>query len=114
MGILTDGVALVENLIPTGLIMAGSKIAEAPRGLADVASKLVEAIAINSIWEKKRGGKTFVVKRRNLHSEQLAELTNLYFRVANIPIRFWSKVEEWRRWEVGCFEMLNGDRSHVM
>ena len=109
MGILADGAALVENLVPVGLITAASKIAEAPRGLADVASKLVDAIAINSVWEKKRGKKTLVVKRRNLHSEQLADLTNLYFRVANIPIRFWSKVEEWRRWEVGCFEMLNGD-----
>jgi hypothetical protein len=110
MGILADGTALVENLVPAGLITAAGKIAEAPRGLADVASKLVEAIAINSVWEKKRGKKTLVVKRRNLHSEQLADLTNLYFRVANIPIRFWSKVGEWRRWEVSCFEMLNGDR----
>jgi hypothetical protein len=113
MGILAEGAALVENLVPAGLITAASKIAEAPRGLADVASKLVEAIAINSVWEKKRGKKTLVVKRRNLHSEQLADLTNLYFRVANIPIRFWSKVSEWRRWEVDCFEMLNDDRFHA-
>lgn len=110
MGILADGVAVVGNLIPAGLITAASKIVEAPRGLADVASRLVEAIAINSIWEKKRGGKTLVVKRRNLHSEQLADLTNLYFHFAEIPIRFWSKVEEWRQWEIGCYEMLNGDR----
>jgi hypothetical protein len=110
MGILADGAALVENLVPAGLLTAASKIVEAPRGLATVATRLVEAIAINSIWEKKRGGQTLVVKRRNLHSEQLAELTNLYFRVATIPIRFWSKVEEWRRWEVGCYNMLNGDR----
>jgi hypothetical protein len=109
MGILADGAALVGDLVPAGLITAASKIAEAPRGLADVASKLVEAIAINSVWEKKRGKKTLVVKRRNLHSEQLADLTNLYFRVANIPIRFWSKVGEWRRWEVNCFETLNGE-----
>jgi len=110
MGILGDGAALVGNLVPTGLITAASKLAEAPLELANVATKLVEAIAINSVWEKKRGGQTFVVKRRNLHSEQLADLTNLYFRMANIPIRFWSKVEQWRRWEVGCFEMLNGDQ----
>jgi hypothetical protein len=110
MGILSDGVAVVENLVPAGLITAASKIVEAPRGLADVASRLVEAIAINSISEKKRAGRTLVVKRRNLHSEQLADLTNLYFRFADIPIRFWSKVEEWRQWEIGCYEMLNGDR----
>ena len=96
MGILENGAALVSNLVP--------------KNLADVASRLVEAIAINSISERKRGGRTFVVKRRNLHSEQLADLTNLYFRVAGIPIRFWSKLDEWRRWEVDCYEMLNGDR----
>jgi hypothetical protein len=109
MEILADGAALV----PAGLITVASKIAEASRGLATVASRLVEAIAINSVWEKKRGRRTVVLKRRNLHSEQLADLTNLYFRMANIPIRFWSKLDEWRRWEVDCFQMLNGDRSHA-
>src|SRR5713101_6193390 len=96
MGILGNGNSLIENLVP--------------RGLADVATRLVEAIAINSISEKIRRGRPLVVKRRNIHSEQLADLTNLYFRMADIPIRFWSKVEDWQRWEVGCFEMLNGDR----
>ena len=99
MGILENGASLVSSLVP--------------QKLADVASRLVEAIAINAIWEKNRRGRTLVVKRRNAHGAQLAELTNLYFRVADIPIRFWSKVEEWRRWEVGCFEMLNGDRFHA-
>jgi hypothetical protein len=110
MGILGDGAALVENFVPTGLITAASKLAEAPLGLAEVATRLVEALAINSITEKTRRGRRVIVKRRNLHSEQLADLTNLYFHMAEIPIRFWSKVEEWQRWEVGCFEMLNGDR----
>lgn len=109
MGILGDGAALVENLVPTGLVTVASKLVEAPLGLADVATRLVEAIAINSISEKVRRGRTVVIKRRNIHSEQLAELTNLYFRMAEIPIRFWSKVKDWQRWEVHCFEMLNGD-----
>src|SRR5947199_5927284 len=99
MGIFGNGTSLVENLIR--------------QGLADVATRLVEAIAINSISEKVRRGRTVVVKRRNIHSEQLADLSNLYFRVADIPIRFWSKVEEWQRWEAECFEMLNGDRFHA-
>jgi hypothetical protein len=109
MGILGDGAALVENLVPTGLVTVASKLVEAPLGLADVATRLVEAIAINSISEKIRRGRTVVIKRRNIHSEQLAELTNLYFRMADIPIRFWSKVKDWQRWEVDCFEVLNGD-----
>src|SRR5205823_5481502 len=96
MGILGNGGSLVENIVP--------------RGLADVATRLVEAIAINSISEKVRRGRAVVVKRRNLHSQQLADLTNLYFRMADIPIRFWSKVSDWQRWEIDCFLMLNGDR----
>ena len=113
MGILGDGAALVGSLVPTGLITAAGKLVEAPLGLADVATRLVEALAINSIEEKTRRGRRVIVKRRNLHSQQLADLTNLYFRMANIPIRFWSKVEDWQRWEVDCFEMLNGDRFHA-
>jgi hypothetical protein len=114
MGILAAGAAFVENLVPIGLITAASKIAEAPLGLANVATRLVEAIAINSVWEKKRRRRTVVLKRRNLHSGQLADLTNLYFRVAKIPIRFWSKLDDWRRWEMDCFKILNGDlfRAH--
>jgi len=113
MGILENGASLVSNLVPQTLAEVPQKIAEVPQKLASAASRLVEAIAINSISERKRGSRTVVVKRRNLHSEQLADLTNLYFRFANIPIRFWSKLDEWRRWEVGCYEMLNGDRFHA-
>src|SRR5437588_5759981 len=111
MGLLENGTTLVENLIPIGLATVASKLVETPRDLAaTVATRLVEAIAINSITEKNRRGRTVIVKRRNLHSEQLADLTNLYFKMADIPIRFWSKVEEWQRWEIDCFQMLNGDR----
>src|SRR5438874_7859646 len=113
MGILENGTALVENLVLPSLAIAASKLVEAPLGLANVATRLVEALAINSIAEKKRRGRRVVIKRRNIHSEQLADLTNLYFRVADIPIRFWSKVQDWQRWEVECFEMLNGDRFHA-
>src|SRR5207248_4690227 len=45
-----------------------------------------------------------------VYSEPLAELANVYFRMAGIPIRFWAKTEDWRRWEVNSFNMLNGDR----
>ena len=99
MGLLGNGSSLVESLVP--------------QGLANVATKLVEAIAINSISKKIRRKRPVVVKRRNIHSEQLADLTNIYFRMADIPIRFWSKVEDWQRWEIDCFEMLNGDRFHA-
>jgi hypothetical protein len=84
-----------------------------PQVLANAATTVVDSLKINSISEKVRRRRRIVVKRRNIYSEQLADLANLYFRLSNIPIRFWSKVEDWKRWEAGCFQMLNGDRFRV-
>ncbi len=81
-----------------------------PQGLSNAASAAVEALKINSITEKLRKGRPVVLKRRNVHGEQMADLANFYFRTWTIPIRFLSKVKVWRRWEIKCFNMLNGDR----
>lgn len=54
-----------------------------------------------------------MLKRRQIYSDQLADLANLYFRMSNIPIRFWSKADDWKRWEEMCFQMLNGDRFRI-
>jgi hypothetical protein len=90
----------------------GTSLAEAviPKTLAKAAARFVDSLKINSVSEKVRRGRRVVVKRRNGYSEQLAELSNLYFRMAGIPIRFLAKIADWRRWEVDCFNMLNGDR----
>src|SRR5207247_8739178 len=93
MGILGDGVAVVENLVPTGLITVAWKIVETPLGLAEVATRLVEALAINSITEKARRGRRVIVKRRNLHSQQLAVLTSLYLRKRDIERLYSSTVD---------------------
>jgi tRNA A-37 threonylcarbamoyl transferase component Bud32 len=84
-----------------------------PKALSNAATRLVDSIKINSISEKVRRGRRVVIKRRNGYSEKLAELTNFYFRVAGIPIRFWAKIAQWQRWEVDCFNMLNGDGFHA-
>ncbi|HEY5991640.1 MAG TPA: hypothetical protein VIU10_03600, partial [Candidatus Udaeobacter sp.] len=81
-----------------------------PKALANAAATFVDSLKINSVSEKIRRGRCVVIKRRNGYGEQLADLANLYFRMAGIPIRFWAKAEDWLRWEVGCFKMLNGDR----
>jgi hypothetical protein len=90
----------------------GSNLAEAliPKALAKAAARFVDSLKINSVSEKVRRGRRVVIKRRNGYGEQLADLANLYFRMAGIPICFWAKIEDWRRWEVECFKMLNGDR----
>jgi hypothetical protein len=84
-----------------------------PRVVTNAASRLVDSLKINSVSEKVRRGRRVVIKRRNGYSEQLAELSNLYFRIAGIPIRFWAKIKQWQRWEVNCFNLLNGDRFHA-
>lgn len=96
--------------MPTG--KNGASLAEQlmPQALANAAARLVDSLKINSVSESVRQGRRVVVKRRNGYSEQLADLSNLYFRMAGIPIRFWAKIANWRRWEVECFNMLNGDR----
>jgi len=81
-----------------------------PQALSNAAAKFVDSLKLSSVSERVWRGRRMVVKRRNAYSEQLADLANLYFRMSNIPIRFWSKVKDWKRWEVGCFKMLNGDR----
>jgi hypothetical protein len=84
-----------------------------PAALRTAADRLVDSLKINSVSEQVRRGRTLVIKRRNVYSEPLADLTNAYFRMADIPIRFWTKTEDWRQWEVKCFNMLNGDRFHA-
>jgi hypothetical protein len=84
-----------------------------PKALSNAAARLVDALKINSVSERVQRGRRFVIKRRNGYSEPLAELTNVYFRMAGIQIHFWSKTEEWQQWEINCFNTLNGDRFHA-
>jgi hypothetical protein len=81
-----------------------------PKTFQQFAAAAVDFLKINSIEEKFRHGKPVVIKTRNGASEQIAESANLFFRLAEIPIRFWSKTDEWQRWEVDCFQLLNSDR----
>src|SRR5947207_16018703 len=74
----------------------GTSLAELliPQALTNAAATFVDSLKINSISEKVRRGRRIVLKRRNVYSEPLAGLANLYFRVSNIPIR--------RRYGGGC------------
>jgi len=60
-----NGTSLAERLIP--------------QALTNAAATFVDSLKINSISEKVRRGRRVVVKRRNIHSEQLADLANVYF-----------------------------------
>jgi len=93
-----------------GISLAEQLTNHIPQALSNAAARFVDSLKINSVSEKVRRGRRVVIKRRNGYGEQLADLANLYFRMAGIPIRFWAKAEDWRRWEVECFKLLNGDR----
>src|SRR6266702_3004507 len=99
MPLRENGTSLAERLTPL-----------VPQALTNATATFVDSLKISSTSEKVRRGRQVVVKRRNIYSEQLADLANFYFRISGIPIRFWSKGEDWQRWEVKCFRMLNGDR----
>jgi len=99
MPIREDGTSLAERLTPL-----------VPQTLTNVTATFVDSLKISSTSEKVRRGRRVMIKRRNIYSEQLADLANLYFRMSGIPIRFWGKAEDWRHWEVIRFRMLNGDR----
>jgi len=88
----------------------GATLGLLPAGISNAATALVESLKINSISEEVRRKRPVVIKRRNGASEQITEMANLYFSWTKLPIRFWSKIEDWRRWEIESFNMLNGDR----
>ena len=94
-----NGKGLAERLLPL-----------VPQAVTNAAATFVDSLKISSTSEKVRRGRRVVIKRRNVYSEQLADLANLYFRMSSIPIRIWSKTKDWQRWEVNSFRMLNGDR----
>src|SRR4029450_4537287 len=84
-----------------------------PNTLSNAATRLVDSLKLSCVPEQVRRGRRLINKRRTVYSRPLAELANVYFRMAGIPIRFWAKTEDCRRWEVKSFNMLNGDRFHA-
>ena len=85
-----------------------------PKAFREFAAAAVDFLKLNTIEHKFRHGKPVVVKSRNGTSEQIADSANIFFRLAGIPIRFWSKMEDWRRWEIECYHLLNGDRFRAL
>jgi hypothetical protein len=81
-----------------------------PQSLSNAATAAVEALNLNSISERSFNGRRAIVKSRNAIGEKMANLANAYFRRWEIPIRFLSKVDDWRRRELESFNLLNGDR----
>jgi hypothetical protein len=108
--------SVLENILTRPLLASREEDTarrSIPKALRNAADRLVDSLKVNSVSEEVRRGRRLMNKRRTVYSEPLAELANVYFRMAGIPIRFWAKTEDWRRWEVKSFNMLNGDRFHA-
>jgi hypothetical protein len=73
----------------SGTSLAERLTNQVPEALGNAAATFVDSLKINSISDKVRRGRHVLIKRRNVYGEQLAELSNLYFRMSGIPIRFW-------------------------
>lgn len=71
-------------------------------------SAAVHAVRLNAIVEENQFGRAVIRKTRGVHGVRIARLTNLYFRLAGIPIRYLLDLPTWRRREVDSFNLLNG------
>jgi hypothetical protein len=78
--------------------------------LIDRVSAAMDSAKINSITDRVWQGRSCIVKRRCPLGRQISALANAYFELAHVPIRYWSHLGDWQRWEVNCFRMLNRDR----
>jgi hypothetical protein len=55
-----------------------------PKALKNAAARLVDSLKINSVCPRMRRERQLMIRRRNGYSEPLAELANVYFRMAGI------------------------------
>jgi len=70
-------------------------------------SHALDSVQLNSIAEETRGGRRIVIKHRSDAGRAVARMANFYFRVARIPISYWTKVRDWQAWELKWFRRLN-------
>src|SRR5206468_3841437 len=62
----------------------------------------------NSLAERWRRGRPFIIKARGGFCQVVYALANFFFRLAKIPIEFCTDTKFWQRWEVRTYRMLNG------
>ena len=72
------------------------------------ATATVDSVRINQVADRQRDGRDVFVKRRTPAGAKLSRAANFYFGLAGIPVRYCSDPRKWQRWEVDCFNSLNG------
>jgi tRNA A-37 threonylcarbamoyl transferase component Bud32 len=84
-----------------------------PRSFRRFATRAVDSLRLNTLREKHRRGRPVICKTRNVTGGWVASTTNLYFRLAGIPIRYSTEISRWQQREVDCFNMLNNPAFHA-
>ena len=69
----------------------------------------VSGIRMNAVRPCTVHGRAMVIKRRTALGRCLTPVANMYWRLARVPLFFFTKVRSWQDWEVKCFRMLNPD-----
>ncbi len=70
-------------------------------------ARLASPLRRNTLSDRECGMRRLVIKRRNRAGRGIADIANVYFRLARIPIHFLVTPRLWQRREVQCFRMLN-------
>jgi hypothetical protein len=83
------------------------------RELSEAANRAINGIKINSISVGTRAGRQMWIKRRRFGSELIASQANLFFRLAKGRVHVWIDPRKWQRWEVYCFQLLQGPEFRV-
>jgi hypothetical protein len=68
------------------------------------------AVTAETTWR----GRPMMIKRRTFWGRAVAAISNIYFRLAGLPISFCGDERAWQRWEVACFRVLNDDGFEAM
>jgi len=68
----------------------------------------IDAIRINDIATETRHGRAMWVKRRRPGSGHVIRCANWFFRLAHNPVSVCGALADWQRWEIDCFQLLNG------
>lgn len=69
----------------------------------------IEAIRINRVSLEEREGRAIWVKQRRRWSGAVIRCANFFFRTIGQPVSVHASVPLWQKWEIDCFNLLNGD-----
>lgn len=77
-------------------------------GITNRPGAWIDAIRIKNITRELRDGRECIVRKRGAGTKLLVKVANWFFPYAQNPARVCESDQEWQKWEVNCFQLLNG------